>query len=155
MQSVVETAAERLAMEARLRPTIHAPSAPVAPAVTVAKIVSLPKQLEMHFRRTRFGKQETIKVECPKTLHAFVGTQFVAVNETIGGCFSTTLVELMNSANTNATRALVSILAQKTGMGVEDLISALIDHNESSSVFVPKTCTTSFVITARDPKKVQ
>ncbi|MHB8871040.1 MAG: hypothetical protein ACYC5G_01110 [Candidatus Doudnabacteria bacterium] len=151
MLSEVETA-ERLAMEARLRPTIHAPSAPIPPTATVARIVTTPSLLEMHFRRTKFGKQETIRIECPKTLRAFVGTQFVVVNETIGGCFSTTLVELMNSFNPNATRALVSILAIKTRMGVEDLVSALIDHNESSSLFIPKGCTTSFVITARDPK---
>ncbi|MEK7652294.1 MAG: hypothetical protein AAB351_03830 [Patescibacteria group bacterium] len=136
----------------RITPTLGSAPDPLPPDLTVAQIHVLPTRLAMRFRRTHFGDYETVEIVDPETLRAFVGIQFRVTNETLGADFGTPLVELLNSSNTAAVRVLIPAIAKTTGLGIEALVIALIEHNESSMVFIPKACTSSFVVTARDPK---
>lgn len=130
-----------------LHPTVHVPREHTAPSLTVARIVSAPEVISVRFRRSRFGNTEFLEIKDRKVLKSFIGIQLMVLNETIGECFGIELPEVLTKHN-GGCQSFLSAMAKVAGLDEATMATALVDHNQASVVFVPKACTSSYVISA-------
>jgi len=131
-----------------LHPTVHVPREHTAPSLTVARIVSAPEVISVRFRRSRFGNTEFLEIKDRKVLKSFIGIQLMVLNETIGECFGIELAEVLTKHN-GGCQSFLSAMAKVAGLDEDAMATTLMDHNQASLVFVPKSCTNSFVITTK------
>ncbi len=135
---------------AALHPTIHIPTEYTEPPLTVARIVRAPDLLSVRFHRNRFGNSEFLEIRDPKVLKSFIGIQLMVLNETIGGNFGVEISEVLTKHN-GGCQSFLSAMAAVAHIDEAALAAALVDYNQSALVFIPKACTTHFVISAKKP----
>lgn len=131
-----------------LHPTVHVPREHAASPLTIARIVNAPEVISVRFRRSRFGNTESLEIKDRKVLKSFIGLQLMVLNETIGEYFGIELPEVLTKHN-GGCQSFLSAMAKVAGLDEDAMATILMDHNQASLVFVPKSCTSSFVITTK------
>lgn len=129
-----------------LHPTVHIVREHTEPPLTVARIIKTPEAVSVRFRRTRFGDTESLEIKDPKVLQNFVGLQFLVLYETVGEHFAIEFTEVLTKHNGNC-KSFLSAMATVARLDEASMVTALVDHNHSAMVFIPKVCASALVIT--------